>query len=450
MKPLLLAYYADDFTGATDALEQLTLHGIRAALFLEPPTPGQLKSFPGLQAVGVAGRTRSLAPAPLARELRPALRALHQLRPRHIHYKVCSTFDSSPRVGSIGRALDVGAALFRAPIVPVLAAAPALGRFTVFGHHFARYGIGSTGAIYRLDRHPALRRHPVTPMTEADLRRHLARQTRKRIALFDVLRLGFLRKPGELRSEWQQVVAEGAEVVLFDGLWPAQLQRIGELLDHAARAAAPLFSVGSSGIEAALGAYWRAQGTVRGRFRARVLRPVRSLLIGSGSCSPVTSGQIAWALRHGFAEVPLDLRALASPRTAREEMSRVAAIAARHLRPGRGVILHTTRAGANPRLAARFKGRTAEVFGAALGRALRLVLEQCPVARLCLAGGDTSSYAARALGITALEMLAPLTPGAPVCRAVAPGSPADGVEVVLKGGQVGPEDYFGIVQKGRP
>ena len=34
--------------------------------------------------------------------------------------------------------------------------------------------------------------------------------------------------------------------------------------------------------------------------------------------------------------------------------------------------------------------------------------------RLCIAGGDTSSYAARALGIEALEMIAPLTPGAPV------------------------------------
>lgn len=173
MKRLLLAYYADDFTGATDVLEQLTLHGIRAALFLEPPTPAQLQPLPGLQAVGVAGRTRSLAPAALERELRPALRALHRLRPRHVHYKVCSTFDSSPRVGSIGRALEVGAALFRAPVVPVLAAAPALGRFTVFGHHFARYGIGSAGAIDRLDRHPAMSRHPVTPMTDSDLRLQL-------------------------------------------------------------------------------------------------------------------------------------------------------------------------------------------------------------------------------------------------------------------------------------
>lgn len=288
-------------------------------------------------------------------------------------------------------------------------------------------------------------------MAEADLRRHLARQTRKRIALIDVLQIGFPPQRGELANAWKQVRSAGAEVVLFDALWPAQLPSIGELLDREARAAAPLFSVGSSGIEAALGGYWRARGIVRGKLRMPAIRPVRALLVGSGSCSPVTSGQIAWALRHGFAEVPLNLPALlANAQTARDEVSRVAATAARQLRRGRSVIIHTTRTGAHPRMATRLRGRTAELFGTALGGALRLALERCPVARLGLAGGDTSSYAARALGITAVEMLAPLTPGAPLCRAVAPDSPAHGVEVVLKGGQVGPEDYFGLVRNGRP
>ena len=62
MSKLLLTFYGDDFTGSTDALEQLTLAGIRTALFIIPPTPAQLKKFPGLQAIGVAGKTRSLAP----------------------------------------------------------------------------------------------------------------------------------------------------------------------------------------------------------------------------------------------------------------------------------------------------------------------------------------------------------------------------------------------------
>jgi uncharacterized protein YgbK (DUF1537 family) len=76
-------------------------------------------------------------------------------------------------------------------------------------------------------------------------------------------------------------------------------------------------------------------------------------------------------------------------------------------------------------------------------------MEQTKVQRLCLAGGDTSSFAARALGIEALQMILPLTPGGPLCRASAPNSPADSVEIVFKGGQVGPENYFEIVKRGR-
>jgi 3-oxoisoapionate kinase len=47
-----------------------------------------------------------------------------------------------------------------------------------------------------------------------------------------------------------------------------------------------------------------------------------------------------------------------------------------------------------------------------------------------------------------LEMLAPLTPGAPLCRARALGSPADGIEIVFKGGQVGAPDFFGTALRG--
>src|SRR5580765_2036122 len=194
MSKLLLTFYGDDFTGSTDALEQLTLGGIRTALFIEPPTPAQLEMFPGLQAVGVAGKTRSMMPNAMEHELRPALKQLKALGARHVHYKVCSTFDSSPEIGSIGRAIDIGTEIFRAPFVPVLVAVPALGRFTVFGQHFARYGIGSNGEIHRLDRHPSISKHPITPMTEADLRLHLANQTTKRIALFDILKVALPEK----------------------------------------------------------------------------------------------------------------------------------------------------------------------------------------------------------------------------------------------------------------
>ncbi len=452
MSRLRLTFYGDDFTGSTDALEQLTLAGLRTALFIEPPTPQQLKNYPGLQAIGVAGMTRSMTPDAMERELRPALKQLKALGAPHVHYKVCSTFDSSPAIGSIGRVIDVATAIFHAPFVPVLVAAPALGRYCIFGNLFARYGIGTDGEIHRLDRHPSVSRHPITPMREADLRRHLAKQTRKRIGLFDLLK--FALTPAEARRALERILAGGSEIVLFDAFSSDQLQRIGSLIDGCATPKRPLFSVGSSGIEMALGAHWKrgaAFQAVSSDRQRRLSRPgpAQPVAVGSGSCSPVTTAQITWALAHGFAEVRLDTAALAAGSNANAVVKKAAAAAAAHLRAGRSVIVHTGRKDSAARIAGSIRGGSARVFGEALGRVLRGAVAQTCVRRLCIAGGDTSSFAARALGIESLEMIAPLTPGAPLCRASAPGSPVDGLEVVFKGGQVGAVDYFGYIAGGK-
>lgn len=430
---LWLAYCGDDFTGSTDALEFLTRAGLRTALFLSPPSATQLARHPGLQAIGVAWRTRSLGPAAMEAELRPALEALRGFGPRHVHYKVCSTFDSSPTVGSIGRAIEIGREVFSARWVPLLVAAPALGRHAVFGHLFARLGIGSAGEIFRLDRHPSMSRHPVTPADESDLRRHLARQTTQRIALFDILHLD--APPKERAATLARLVGEGAEIVLFDALYASQLSRIGALLDAAAEeGCGPLFSVGSSGVEMALGAHWAEQGRLHPVTTWPEAGPVAPLLMVSGSCSPVTSGQIAWAEANGFAIVPLD--------PARPDERAAADLMIDHLRAGKHTVVCTSRGEAGAPVAA-------EELGTILGSLVRLAMERVGLKRLAIAGGDTSSYAARALGIGSLEMIAPLAPGAPLCRVTAPGELVDGLEVVFKGGQVGAADFFGAVVRGR-
>src|SRR4051794_38175807 len=139
---LLIGFYGDDFTGSTDAMESLTLAGARAALFIDPPDAGRLARYPGLRAVGVAGLTRSMPPGEMEAVLRPAFGRLKALGPRVVHYKVCSTFDSSPRVGSIGRVIDVGTEVFGGRFVPLVVGAPGLGRYCIFGNLFAQYGAG--------------------------------------------------------------------------------------------------------------------------------------------------------------------------------------------------------------------------------------------------------------------------------------------------------------------
>ncbi|EQD61121.1 hypothetical protein B1A_09823, partial [mine drainage metagenome] len=70
--------------------------------------------------------------------------------------------------------------------------------------------------------------------------------------------------------------------------------------------------------------------------------------------------------------------------------------------------------------------------------------------RVLLAGGDTSSHAVAQLGLSALTWAASLEPGAPLCRAHAERhSRHDGLELVLKGGQVGSEGFFERVRLGK-
>ena len=170
---LLLTAYGDDFTGSSAVMEVMAFAGLDAALFLDLPTPEQWARFPGLRAVVIAGTARSRSPAWMEAQLPRIFAGLAAMGAPLVHYKVCSTLDSAPHVGSIGKAIDIALKSFAASWVPVLIAAPAIRRYQCFGQLFA----SAPGGVFRLDRHPVMARHPVTPMDETDVARHLSRQT---------------------------------------------------------------------------------------------------------------------------------------------------------------------------------------------------------------------------------------------------------------------------------
>ena len=179
---LLLAYYGDDFTGSTDAMEAMTAAGVPTVLFLQAPAPQALQRFPQARCVGIAGASRGRSPQWMDDSLPQAFSALAALGAPLLHYKVCSTFDSSPTVGSIGRAIDLGVQHMPRRWSPTIVGAPRLKRYQVFGNLFAAVdGVG-----HRLDRHPTMSRHPVTPMAEADLRLHLRAHTLRPIQVGDM------------------------------------------------------------------------------------------------------------------------------------------------------------------------------------------------------------------------------------------------------------------------
>ncbi len=448
MNRLLLTFYGDDFTGSTDALESLALEGVPAVLFTEPPAPELLAArFPAAAAVGVAGNSRSLTPGQMEEVLPPAFAALRRLGAPICHYKVCSTFDSSPAIGSIGRAMDIGCRAFESEFVPVVVGAPPLRRYVAFGNLFATVG----GETYRIDRHPIMSRHPVTPMREGDLRRHLAGQTERRVGLVDLLHLA--QGDGAVDERLDALLHDGAGAVLFDTLDEGHLAAIGRTLWRRA-AARPLFTVGSSGVEMALAALWHGAGLAPPPAPFSSPGPAEAIVVMSGSASSTTAEQIGWAAAHGYDCVRLDAPLLLDAESAEGELGRLCAHAVTALAAGRSVVFYSAQGPADPALAAAQastpEGKQAgQQLGAAQGRLLRSIIERSGVRRICVAGGDTSSAAVRQLGISAMSVRYPLVRGVPLCRAYSDLPRLDGLELALKGGQMGAADFFGRVRAGK-
>ena len=441
MEKLLLSYYGDDLTGSTDVMEALASNGVPTVLFLARPDAAQRARFAHCRAIGLAGTSRSQSPAWMDAHLAPDLAWLKTLGADICHYKVCSTFDSSPATGSIGRAIDIGQQLFAQRQVPLIVGAPQLKRYTSFGTLFAAY----QGQNYRIDRHPVMSRHPVTPMDEADLRLHLQKQTAKTIGLID---LAALQDP-DLNQRLKLVQANPAQILLFDVADLHSQFHAGQMVWDL-REAGGSFVAGSSGVEYALLAQWQRLGLTDAGVIFDPPGAVARIAVVSGSCSPTTERQIRHAEANGFDGIALDPRELASG--AQAPIDAAIAEGLQRLEQGKSVILYTALGpasdiGAEIELGAGSRHQ----IGRSLGQIERALVERAGLKRGVIAGGDTSSHALTELGIYALTTCLPLpaTPGSPLCTAYSDTLAFDGLQIALKGGQVGADDYFSAIRDGR-
>jgi 3-oxoisoapionate kinase len=409
-------WYGDDFTGATDTLATWAERGHRALLFLRAPTPAQLVAAGPLDAIGLAGATRAMPPAVAAAELDKVSCLFAALDVELLHYKCCSTFDSAPEVGSIGVALKTLRRHFRNPFVPIVGGQPNLGRYCLFGNLFAAAGTG--GAVHRIDRHPTMSVHPVTPMAEADLRRHLGAQGLEQIALID-----YRAYENGVDGQLDACLRSAPDAVLLDVAHEADLPVIGRLimdrLDHG-----PILAVGPSSVARALAVVSEAPSAQSiPRSTGRHDGPVLALV---GSLSPVTRVQVAVA--SGYQRIDVDPARLLDEPAYADGIRRLALAGL-----AQGNVMLVTDA-----------DRTApmEQVAVATGKLLDAVLLEAQVARIVVAGGDTSSRAVASLDIWGLSYSAPMVPGAPLCRIHSDDARLDGLDIVLKGGQMGTVSFF--------
>ncbi|WP_430252362.1 four-carbon acid sugar kinase family protein [Neorhizobium sp. DAR64860/K0K1] len=443
MSRLLLSFYGDDFTGSTDVMEALASNGIATVLFLGRPDGDMLERFKDCRALGIAGSSRSETPEWMEAHLTPALAWLQNQHAEICHYKVCSTFDSSPTIGNIGKAIEIGKRLFNQPCVPVVVGAPQLKRYTAFGHLFAAY----QGKVYRIDRHPVMSRHPVTPMDEADLTLHLGKQTSLPIRLADLATLTAAGSDALVDAQRY----EAPSICILDVEGDATQLAAGRQLLRQKAATDGLFVAGSSGVEYAVINAWRNEGVIGEKTEFPSPGPVDRIAVVSGSVSPTTERQIRTAASEGFDTVGVDPLALLGEEGDRVVESAVAR-GISSLSAGRSVVLNTALGPSADRGGEidRVPGAR-HCLGRSLGVILRRLVEQEGLKRAVIAGGDTSSHALLELRIEALTTLLPLpqTPGSPLCTAHGNYRPTNGLQIALKGGQVGTDSYFAQIRDGR-
>ncbi len=389
-----VAFIGDDFTGSTDALESYTLAGrcVRSCCTIE--SFAEALRDAEIDVVGMATIARSQSPVHMRPTIEPLVSASFDASVHRLHYKCCSTFDSSPAVGSLGVVLDI---LGKQSSTAIVGGTPALGRYCIFGQIYARF---TDKVVYRIDRHPSMSRHPVTPMLEADLRRHLARQTERPIDLVDITSLR--ATPPRLN-----------DTTLIDGLNTPDLARAKCCID----AGDVRTIVGGSGACEAIAGPARVG-------RDTVDRTSMPIMVISGSCSPATSAQIARAVANGFAEA-----IVRGPADANAAIDKArAALAA-----GRSIVIHTD-------AAARLNHPVDATLAA--------VASAAKFERIILCGGDTSGRIATELAITSIQMLGCTVRGVPVCRVHSSRTEIDQRQFLFKGGQIGPSTFFCDIRDG--
>lgn len=412
-------WYGDDFTGATDTLATLARLGRRAFLFLRVPDRQHLTQVRDLEALGIAGAARAMDPAEMRAELAPVGTFFRDLGIRILHYKCCSTFDSAPERGNIAVATAILREYVEHETVAIVGGQPSLGRYCAFSNLFASFG--ADGGVFRLDRHPTMSRHPATPMTEADLRRHLSTLGMQRIgAIHWPLLAG---DPEAVAAEWRRLTS-AAPAVLLDALDAQHVDAIGRLLRTESQRQS-LLAVGPSSVAQA---FFEEAKTIISPPQAAVEGPVLAFV---GSLSPTTRVQMAAA--RSYTRLNVDPDSVLSSSEARE---RIIGKAAAALAQGENVMLSTApEAGDAPHSAA---ADLATVSASLVDE----VLKRHPVRRLAIAGGDTSSRIVGSLGYWGLGYYSQISNGVAVSLARSDDLSRDRMLVMLKGGQMGHEQLF--------
>lgn len=398
----------DDLTGSGDIANTLARAGARTIQYVGIPSG---RAPCGIDAAVISLKTRSIEPSKAVAQSLDACRWLVSEGAVQIVYKYCSTFDSTPQ-GNIGPVAEALLTELHAPLAFICPAFPANGRTVYQGHLF----VGD-----RLLNESGMEKHPLTPMSDPDIRRWLSRQTRIKVGHLPLATV----RSGTLGRAVAEAVDRGERLIVTDAIADE------DLIVLAAVAAGHRLVTGGSAIAMGLPRNMGIAPEPRGRRPfAGVSRPA---LVMSGSCSAATRRQVAFhQARHPslMVEAAEAMDAEAALRRTGEfvEANREAAPLVYSSADPEAVSAAQERHGRDA-LAASFERFFAELALVAIGAGFR---------RIVVAGGETSGAVAGALGRVAFAIGPEIAPGVPAL--LLDGEPR--LALALKSGNFGGDDFF--------
>lgn len=388
---------ADDFTGASDIALTLAEGGLRTAQFVGVP-----EGSTDVEAGVVALKSRTIPAHEAIAQSVAACKWLQAQGAQQIIYKVCSTFDSTD-AGNIGQVTEALAEHLGVRHVLVCPAFPANGRSVYMGHLY----VGDV-----LLNESGMQDHPLTPMTDPDLRRVLARQTH-----WNVGHVKYATVAGGPDAVIH-ALPETPAMMIVDAISDEDLFVIGQA------AKGQRLLTGGSGIALGLPA----------NFGASPATPKWDGITGpavvlSGSCSRATRGQVA------------HFKALAPAReiTAEDVFARnltAEALADWVMAQDNAPLIYSS---ADPQIVAVAQAKFGREASAAkiegLFTKLAATLAQRGVTRMVVAGGETSGAAVAGLQASTLHIGPKLAHGVPALR-------HKDMALALKSGNFGDVDFF--------
>ncbi|VWX59743.1 conserved hypothetical protein [Burkholderiales bacterium 8X] len=410
-----LGCIADDFTGATDLANNLVRAGMRVV-----QTIGVPKQPPAadVDAIVVALKSRTIAPQDAVAQSLEALRWLQAEGATQIYFKYCSTFDSTAE-GNIGPVTEALMAALGCDFTIATPAFPDNQRTVFKGYLF----VGDL-----LLSESGMQKHPLTPMTDANLVRVLQAQTRRKVGLIDHSVVA--RGEAAIRERVARLRADGVGIAVVDAVSNDDLLRLGPAL-----ADLPLVTAGS-GVAIGLPANL---GLAPTSTASRLPPPGGLQAVVSGSCSQATQRQVANFIASKRPALALDPLRLS---TDSDAVAKALAWAEPLLADG-PVLVYST---AEPSAVKSVQDRLGvEAAGAMVERSLAEIargLVERGVRQLVVAGGETSGACVQALGISQLQIGAQIDPGVPWCHAMADAAGGKGLHVALKSGNFGTDDFF--------